>query len=302
MKIMVVGLGGVGGYIASILCSKHEKEVTLIARKKRKETMLNNGLVLHSDFFGEHIYHPKVTDEPGAEGIQDVIFVCVKNYSLETALNSIVPCVGPKTIVVYIMNGIDHDKIAYKVFPQGRVVDVAIYIVSAFQEDYSIRQYGKFARVFVGSRDKEDAQVVYNLLHTEGLSCHLSEDIQVDIWKKFIMNCGYNVITAYYLSTIGEAFAQPHGKEEFRELIKEACAVAKALKVNLPEDYGDFVYNKVINQEDKNVSSSLARDIKAGKQSEIETFCGCLVRAGKELNMSVPMTERMYKVIKEKIS
>ena len=153
---------------------------------------------MHSDFFGEHIYHPKVTDEPGAEGIQDVIFVCVKNYSLETALKSIIPCVGPKTIVVYIMNGIDHDKIAYKVFPQGRVVDVAIYIVSAFQEDYSIRQYGKFARVFVGSRDKEDAQVVYDLLHTEGLSCHLSEDIQVDIWKKFIMNCGYNVITATF--------------------------------------------------------------------------------------------------------
>ncbi|MCH3913959.1 MAG: 2-dehydropantoate 2-reductase [Acidaminococcaceae bacterium] len=302
MKIMVVGLGGVGGYIASILCSQHEKEVTLIARKKRKDAMLNNGLVLHSDFFGEHVYHPRVTDNPAAEGIQDVIFVCVKNYSLETALTSIVPCVGPKTIVVYIMNGVDHDKIAYKVFPQGRVVDVAIYIVSAFKEDYSIRQYGQFARVFVGSEDKEAAKLVYDLLHVEGLSCHLSEDIKVDIWKKFILNCGYNVITAYYVSTIGEAFAQPQGKAEFKGLVEEACAVAKALKVKLPDGFADFVYNKVINQEDKNVSSSLARDIKAGKQSELETFCGCLVRFGHELSVPVPVTERMYKEIKGKIS
>lgn len=228
MKIMVVGLGGVGGYVASILCSHHEREVTLIARKKRKEALINNGLVLHSDFFGEHVYHPKVTDNAPAEGIQDVIFVCVKNYSLESALTSIVPCVGPKTVVVYIMNGVDHGQIAHKVFPKGRAVDVAIYIVSAFHPDYSIKQFGKFARVFVGSEDKEAAQMVYDLLHVEGFSAHLSEDIKVDIWKKFILNCGYNVITAYYVSTIGEAFAKPHGKEEFKALIEEACAIAQA--------------------------------------------------------------------------
>ena len=301
MKIMVVGLGGVGGYIASILCSHHEKEVTLIARKQRKDALLENGLVLHSVFFGEHVYHPAITDNPGQEGIQDIIFVCVKNYSLENALTSIIPCVGSQTVVVYIMNGVDHDTIAHKVFPQGRAVDAALYIVSAFNKDYSISQYGKFARIFVGSADKPAAQLAYDLLHVEGMSCHLSEDIKTDLWKKFIMNCGYNVFTAYYASTIGEALAQPGGKEEFRTLVDEACAVAKALKANLPLDFPDFVYNKVINQEDKNVSSSLERDIKAGRQSELETFCGYLVRAGQQLNVPIPVTEKMYQAIKKKI-
>lgn len=301
MKIMVVGLGGVGGYIASILCSHHEKEVTLIARKKRKEALENNGLVLHSDFFGEHVYHPAVKDDAQAAGVQDVIFVCVKNYSLETALTSILPCIGEKTIVVYVMNGVDHGLIAQKVVKKGLEIDVAIYIVSAFNPDYSIKQSGKFARVFVGGENQEAAKTVYDLLHVEGMSCHLSEDIKVDLWKKFILNCGYNVITAYYLSTIGEAFAKPQGKEEFKALIEEACAVAKALKVNLPDDLAGFVYNKVINQEDQNVSSSLERDVRAGKQSELETFCGYLVRAGHELGVPVPVTEKMYEGIKATI-
>ena len=82
MKIMVTGIGGVGGYIASVLCANYD-DVTLIARRKRKESLQTKGLVVHSDFFGDHTAHPAVTDDPASAGIQDVIFVCVKNYSLE---------------------------------------------------------------------------------------------------------------------------------------------------------------------------------------------------------------------------
>ena len=90
MKIMVTGIGGVGGYIASVLCANYD-DVTLVARKKRKESLQTKGLVVHSDFFGHHVAHPAVTDDPSSAGIQDVIFVCVKNYSLEAALTAVLP-------------------------------------------------------------------------------------------------------------------------------------------------------------------------------------------------------------------
>lgn len=93
MKIMITGIGGVGGYIASVLCANYD-DVTLIARRKRKESLQTKGLVVHSDFFGDHTAHPAVTDDPASAGIQDVIFVCVKNYSLEAALTAVLPCKG----------------------------------------------------------------------------------------------------------------------------------------------------------------------------------------------------------------
>ena len=93
MKIMITGIGGVGGYIASVLCANYD-DVTLIARRKRKESLQTKGLVVHSDFFGDHTAHPAVTDDPASAGIQDVIFVCVKNYSLEAALTAVLPCIG----------------------------------------------------------------------------------------------------------------------------------------------------------------------------------------------------------------
>ena len=107
MKLMVTGIGGVGGYVASVLCAAYS-DVTLIARGPRKEALLKKGLVLHSDVFGEHTAFPAVTDDPSTAGIQDMIFVCVKNYSLADALTAILPCVGRHTVVVLILNGVDH--------------------------------------------------------------------------------------------------------------------------------------------------------------------------------------------------
>ena len=66
MKIMVTGIGGIGGYISSILCDQYD-DVTLIARRKRKDALQKNGLIVHSDYFGEHTFHPTVIDDPKAE-------------------------------------------------------------------------------------------------------------------------------------------------------------------------------------------------------------------------------------------
>ena len=52
MKIMIVGIGGVGGYIAGMVGQKY-KNLTLIARGKRGEALREHGVVLHSDFHGE---------------------------------------------------------------------------------------------------------------------------------------------------------------------------------------------------------------------------------------------------------
>jgi len=299
MRIMVVGIGGVGGYIASILCASYEKDVTLVARKARGESFREHGLVLHSDFYGEHVFHPAVVETPAQAPVQDIIFVCVKNYSLESALTSVQPCVGPKTILVLIMNGVEHGELVKQILPQARLVSSSMYITSAYNKDYSIRQMGKFARIFLGSQDKEAAQIAYELLHKVGLSCHLTEDIRVEEWNKYVLNCAYNVITAYYKGTIGEVLDKPNGKEEFHTLLQESYEVGKALGVALADSLVETHYKRILGQNNKNVSSSLARDVIAGRPNELETFSGYLVETAHKLNVSVPLSERMYKELKE---
>ena len=47
MKILIYGVGGVGGFIGSFL-QKTEYEIFYIARGKRYESLKNQGLILNS--------------------------------------------------------------------------------------------------------------------------------------------------------------------------------------------------------------------------------------------------------------
>lgn len=293
MKIMVSGIGGVGGYIASVLCANYI-DVTLVARRARKEALEKQGLVLYSDFFGDHTFHPAVTDTPAAAGIQDVIFVCVKNYSLEAALTALRPCVGDHTIIVLILNGVDHSDVARHVLPKGILVDSAIYITSAYDKEYAIHQHGKFTRVVLGGANQDAVDTVYDLLNHPGITCKKTDDIEAELWNKYILNCAYNVLTAYYECTIGDIMGDDQKKQEFYTLLSEAYTVGKALGVHLDPRIVDTLFGKIVRQDAKDGSSSLARDVIAGRQSELETFSGYLVKTADRLHVQAPFSKHCY--------
>lgn len=301
MNIMITGIGGVGGYLAGVLCHAAEHHITLIARKKRKESLEQKGLVIHSDLLGEHVFHPTVTDTPADVGVQDIIFVCVKQYSLASALAPLAPCIDSHTIVVPVLNGVDNGQRVRAAYPHCHVVETCIYITAAYLDDYSIRQYDRYARMFFGSTDASSqaaAKTVTAVLDEPGMQAITADDITAEIWKKYILNCAYNGITAYYKTTIGGAFAQPNGLAEFRQLLQEAYDVGIACGVRLKPDLVQRHYDRVMKQPNKNVTSSLARDIMHGaKQTELDTFSGYLVRTAKEHGVAVPLSEKCYETI-----
>lgn len=301
MKIMVTGIGGIGGYMASFLCAYYDN-VTLIARRKRKESLIEKGLILHSDFFGEHVAHPAVTDDPSSCGIQDVIFVCVKNYSLPAALQAVIPCIDDHTMVVCMQNGVDHSEVARSILPKGKIMDSTIYINTEAQDDFSIRQSGAFARMYISGSEGEYSKTLHDLLDHPGLKIRYADDIRVEVWNKFITNCAINVITAYYEDTFAGVFARPQGKEEFHTLLHEAYTIGKAQGVNLADDLVDTIYHRVIGQKNQNVTSSLAHDVMARRPNELETFSGYLVKTAAKLGIDIPLSKKFYEALKERTS
>ena len=94
VKITVVGIGGVGGYISGMLAKTYEN-VTLVARGARKKSLEKEGICLHSQYNGEITAKAKRVVESGREieEIQDFIFLCVKNYSLEEVCRDLQNCI-----------------------------------------------------------------------------------------------------------------------------------------------------------------------------------------------------------------
>ena len=76
LKIAVIGAGGVGGFVCSMLAS-HLPGVTVVARGDRGRAISERGLVLHSDYKGEITAHPAVVPsvpDLGNGDAMDVIF------------------------------------------------------------------------------------------------------------------------------------------------------------------------------------------------------------------------------------
>ena len=83
MNYLIAGTGGVGGSIAAFLALAG-KDVTCIARGAHLEAIQTNGLKLKSDLKGDHTIAVKACTAEEYDEKADVIFVCVKGYSVDS--------------------------------------------------------------------------------------------------------------------------------------------------------------------------------------------------------------------------
>lgn len=305
-KIAVVGAGGVGGYLAGMLARAYP-HVTVAARGERGKSIREKGLVLHSDYHGEIVVKPeKVVEDTTLLEPQDVLFVCVKNYSLEQACREIRHAVNRDTVIVPVMNGADPGERTRAFLQRGTVVDALIYIVAFANRDYSVTQQGKFASLRIGIKDGDEeaqkkVQEVAELLEGARIDHKVSKDIECDIWRKYILNCAYNVLTAFYDNNIGQLRNDPKKDQEYELLVMEAYRVAVEKGVHVTREHAEAIIRRFREELADDATSSLQRDIQMGNPTELETFSGYIVREAQRLGVPVPVSARMYEGLKEKV-
>ena len=303
-KIMVVGVGGVGGVLAANLVKKYGESVSLIARGPRRESLRQNGLTLHSDLYGEFTVHPAcIEEDPALCGVQDLILICVKNGGLQKVCQQISPVVGEHTAVMAVMNGVSAGQELAQRLGKGVLVDSVIYTVSSAGSDYSITQKGSYTYLNIGSHTdseegKKAAQKIADLLNAAGVDCKVSRNVQAAIWKKYVLNCAFNVATARWGYTIGQLAADAAKRADCRALMAEAAAVAAKMGVPLPEDLVDKHMVTMMENTTPNSDSSLSRDFDAGKVGEMEVFSGYIVRKAAELGVPAPVSSEYYEGLK----
>ncbi len=315
-RVAVVGVGGVGGYLAGML-GQVCPHLTLAARDGRKESLQRNGLILHSDYKGELTAVPEQVVETKDLKEQDFIFICVKNYSLEEVCRELAPAVTDETVIIPVMNGVNPGERVRSYLGRGTLVDSLIYIVAFANEDYSITQQGDFARLCIGIKDaavpQENEAAVYQkkaapqekaaetaaLLTAADIDCEVAADIEVEIWRKYILNCAYNVETAFYDNTIGQLRRDEKKAKEYEALVNEAYQVGLAKGVAIRQEHIDAIIHRFYYELADDATSSLQRDIRAGRRSEVDVFGGYIVREAERHGIPVPVSLKMYEKLRE---
>ena len=158
LKYLIAGTGGVGGSIAAFLALAG-KDVTCIARGGHLAALRENGLKLHSDLKGEHTLDvPAYTAEEyaalasSADAYKaDVIFVCVKGYSVDSITELIRHAAHKDTVVIPILNVHGTGPRIQRLVPGVTVLDGCIYIVGFVSGKGEITQMGKIFRLVYGA-------------------------------------------------------------------------------------------------------------------------------------------------------
>src|ERR1043165_1446285 len=107
-KIIVAGIGGVGGWFGGLLASAFSEsdkvEVDFLARGEHLRQIQQRGLKMLQ---GEHerIAKPRLATDNATEiGICDYILVCTKSYDLEQVMMQVRPCIDQHTILIPFLN------------------------------------------------------------------------------------------------------------------------------------------------------------------------------------------------------
>jgi len=295
MKIAVAGVGGVGGILSALLL-RQGLDVSLLARGKHAEAMQKNGIILRSQLLGEIKVKPAlVTDEAEKIGIADVVFICVKTYSLDEMALKIAPMVGNDTLVIPLCNGLGNGERIEKLLGTGLVLDGCIYVSSFITAPGEFGQVGESLKIAFGPRagsvTPQMKALEKMLLDAGVIVCKATEDIESEIWQKYTNVCSFAGVTSYYMQPMGELQKDPKKTAFTFDAVREIIALAEAKGVKLPED----MFERTARSFWKSVPEmkpSMLRDFETpGKPTEIEAFSVYVVRLGRELGVPTPAHE-----------
>ena len=289
MKYLIAGTGGVGGSIAGFL-SLAGKDVTCIARGAHLQAIQTNGLKLKSDLKGEHALAIPAMNAEEFNGKADVIFVCVKGYSVDS--------------ITELIKRASHDTgpRIQRLVPEVTVLDGCIYIVGFVSGAGEITQMGKIFRLVYGAHKGTQVapgilEAIQKDLQESGIKAEISPDINRDTFVKWSFISAMAVPGAYYDVPMGEVQKQGKVRDTFIGLSTESAALGRKLGVEFPED--PVSYNlKVIDKLDPDSTASMQKDLARGHESEIQGLLFDMIAAAEEQGIDIPT----YRMVAEKFT
>ncbi len=301
LRYMVIGAGGTGGAVGSYL-ARAGMDVTFIVRGRHLEAMRSSGLrvIRPHDEFTVSNFRAFSTDEYLREAghpAPDVIFVCVKGYSVEDTIPFISKAASAETIVIPILNLYGTGAKMQAGLPGIMVTDGCIYVASEIKSPGVILMNGEILRVVFGLRREDAARSgefheIFRRIHADltaaGIECIVSDNIERDALRKFSYVSPQGACGLYYGVPAGPM--QHPGKERdcFAGLVAEIQELANAMGI----DFGEEIVSvslSILDGLSPTMTTSLQRDIAAGRSSEIDGLIYEVVRMAGRYGVSLPL-------------
>ena len=297
MNYLIAGTGGVGGSIAAFLALAG-KDVACIARGEHLDAIRTQGLRLHSDLKGEHTLHIPASTAEEYQGKADVIFVCVKGYSIDQSIAGLIRrAAKPETIVIPILNVYGTGPRIQRLVPGVTVLDGCIYIVGFVSGKGEITQMGRIFRLVYGAHrdtqvNRDTLLAVQRDLQDSGIKAEISDDINRDTFVKWSFISAMAVTGAYYDVPMGEVQKPGEVRDTFIGLSRESAELGRRMGIDIPADLVEYNL-KVMDKLDPHSTASMQKDMARGHESEVQGLLFDLIDAARAHGVDTPTYDRV---------
>jgi len=299
MRIAVFGTGGVGGYFGGRLAHAGE-DVTFIARGAHLRSIKAKGLVVESSIANFVVFPAKATDDVNEVGEVDLVIIGVKAWQVPEAAHSMRPLVGPETTVLPLQNGVDAVPQLVHELGADRVIGGLCRIVSFVVEPGHIKHAGFTPSIVIGesnNRRTDRITRIEQLFKRAGLEITVAPDIQAALWTKFLFIASFSGVGAVANAPAGALRQDPKWRTQMLAAMEEIYSLALSRGIKLTSSSIDNAMAS-IDALPEDATSSMQRDITAGRPSELESQNGAVVRLARESGIEVPTHALIYETLK----
>lgn len=294
--VSIIGAGGIGTYLISNLQPVLGREhIRVIAGGSRKERLEQEGITANGVHFPLHVVAPEEETGPA-----DLAVIITKFTGLSQAVKDIRNQIGPETIIMSPLNGVESEDVVAEAYGWDRILyslaRVSVMRVGAdsrFDPEVALIEYGEKTNEVLSER----VQAVKALFDKAGMVSVIQKDMIRAIWNKYMCNVSENQCAAVLGISFGEMAASDYADQLRESVAREVIAVAQKKGIDLRES--DLIplrerLRKIVYTS----KPSTLQDIEAGRKTEVEMFAGAMVRMGKELGVPTPLNEFLYQAIR----
>jgi 2-dehydropantoate 2-reductase len=278
MRILVVGVGAIGGYFGGRLLQAG-RDVTFLVRPRRAALLMKHGLSIRSRFGDFDEPTPPLVSTEGLAEPFDLIILSCKAYDLAGAIASFAKAVGPKTAILPLLNGMRHLDVLADRFGAQRVLGGLAMISATIDANGSIAHLNDLHTLAFGELDGSRSpriETVASALTGAGFDARLTDEIRQEMWEKWIFIATGAGITCLMRAAIGDIVAAG-ASDLVTKLLSECAAIADAQGFP-PRQASLERARTAFTAAGSPLKASMLRDIERGMPVEGDHILGDLLR------------------------
>lgn len=304
MNIAIVGIGGVGGYLAAMLIdhAQHNPSaghnITLVARPAHAQAIAQQGLQVQLPDRILQVQPPQVEQQLPHGATQDLIICCTKSYDLAPSLAAVQAGIAPHTAILPLLNGVGATEYLQAQLPHNLVLDGCVYIIAKLQQHGVVQVTSTFQRLHWGAAAGNDARCdsIQAVFEAAGIEAVLEANIRQAVWEKFFFISPMACSTCAADASMHAVLAHPLHRAMLLGLMQELTAVAAAEGHTLPQTLFDLHLTRYASLP-QGTASSMHHDMRLGKATEIDALVHYVIRTGAKHGVPTPTYARALALI-----